>query len=591
MLANTIIFPLLLSAPAPAPAPALVAAAAAVDQEPAVRISLDDHGDYYTGHGAQVAIKTDRDGYLLVLKADPAGGLRVLFPLEPYDDGFVEGGKSYEIVNRSGRAAFQVGYSSGVGTVFAAYSKWPFSVKGYASDRRWNYEALRIAPDAPVETALVDLVTDMAYDGWFEYDLAEYEVTTDDSYADDEVYSEGPRYRVQVSPYVVCCRPRFGLSIYWGSDPYYPYWNDPYYYGSFYYSSYGYSSYWYPSHHYYGPYYGYRPVYYGPVYPRHYYGGFYRPRYGYPYGRRYSFKRPGGSGGGRHLDPYRPRGGVGIDTRRGTLAGDAHRTGYRGRLAPTRGGTAVARGQGRGRGRRVSAPRSSSPALAPRRRGSTLASGHTAGRRSKIGPRRVTRSDGEARPSRRRVDAPGAASAGSRRRLGERGARSANGVSRRDGADRRKPRRVEGSTRSSGSRAAGRRASARRSAVTRGSRAQPRGGRVRREARGGSPVSSARRPGSAASRPARVTRPSGRRAARSSRPVAGRPSGASRSIRSPRGGRATRPGTSRATRPGNSRTFARSPARSRPSGAARGGGGRRGSVARAPSHSGGRRRP
>ena len=60
------------------------------DQDPPVRVSLDENGDYYPGHFAQVDVRTDFDGFLLVLHLDPAGQLRVLFPLEPYDDGFVE---------------------------------------------------------------------------------------------------------------------------------------------------------------------------------------------------------------------------------------------------------------------------------------------------------------------------------------------------------------------------------------------------------------------------------------------------------------------------------------------------------------------
>ena len=84
-------------------------------QDPPVRVSLDENGDYYPGHYAQVDVRTDFDGFLLVLHLDPAGQLRVLFPLEPYDDGFVEGGKGYEIVNRSGRGAFYVGDTPGIG--------------------------------------------------------------------------------------------------------------------------------------------------------------------------------------------------------------------------------------------------------------------------------------------------------------------------------------------------------------------------------------------------------------------------------------------------------------------------------------------
>ncbi len=282
------------------------------DQDPPVRVSLDENGDYYPGHFAQVDVRTDFDGFLLVLHLDPAGQLRVLFPLEPYDDGFVEGSKGYEIVNRSGRGAFYVGESPGIGTVFAAYSEWPFQVKGYAHDRRWNYDALWISPDGNIETAMVDLVAQMAYDGWFDYDLVDYEV-----YGEEDTYAQAG-YRIAYEPVYICCRPwyvdpwvGFGISINIGSG--YPYYGYPYYFS------------YYPAHHY-RPYYAHRPWY---AHHHHYgYGGYYGSR-------RYRFKQPYNYDRGRGVDPYRPRGGVGIRPDRYALGPDRDGIDYRGRRSPS----------------------------------------------------------------------------------------------------------------------------------------------------------------------------------------------------------------------------------------------------------------
>ncbi len=240
--------------------PLLLTAAASVPPNPpppsgqdqAVQVRLDKGGDYYPGHDAQVDVRTEYDGFLLVLHVDPQGRLRVLFPLEPFDEAFVEGGKQYELVNRGGRGSFYVEDADGIGAVFAAHSDFPFHVNAFAKDHRWDYQALWIPPEVDVETALVDLVAKMSYDGWFEYDLVEYQVYGEGSYA-----SGGPAYNIYYEPYSICCQTTVAASIFIGTGYYYPY-GYPWYFSSYWY---------YPSAHYgsyYGPYYGY-PYYRGEI--------------------------------------------------------------------------------------------------------------------------------------------------------------------------------------------------------------------------------------------------------------------------------------------------------------------------------------
>jgi hypothetical protein len=278
-------------------------------QDQAVQVRLDEGGDYSPGHDAQVDVRPKYDGFLLVLHVDPQGKLRVLFPLEPFDEAFVEGGKGYELVNRGGRGSFYVEDADGIGAVFAAHSDWPFHVNAFAKDHRWDYEALWIPPEGDVETALVDLVSKMSYDGWFEYDLVEYEVYGEGSYA-----GGGPTYNIYTEPYSICCQTAVGASIFIGAGYYYP----PGY--PWYFSSYWY----YPSHYYYRPYYGHRPSYGYPYYRERYAGG-------YPRGRDYRFKPQYRYDRGRSTDQYRPR--IGVDAGRQASAGGS--IDYRGRRSPS----------------------------------------------------------------------------------------------------------------------------------------------------------------------------------------------------------------------------------------------------------------
>ena len=368
--------------------PLLLTAAATVTSTPpplsgqdrAVQVRLDKDGDYYPGHDAQVAVEPKYDGFPLVLHVDPAGQLRVLFPLEPFDEAFVEGGKKYELVNRGGLGSFYVGEADGIGTVFAVHSDFPFHVNPFATDHRWDYEVLWISPEAEVETALVDLVAKMSHDGWFEYDLVEYEVYGEGSYA-----SGGPTYNIYTEPYSICCQTTVAASIFIGTDYYYPY-GYPWYFSSYWY---------YPSHHYYGPYYGY-PSYRGRYHPGRHYAG------GYPGGRNYRFKSPYQFDRGRSTDQYRPR--VGLDASRHAFGG---RTGgggidYRGRRSPS----ATPSPSVSPRRRTVTPVATAGGSSTGRARPPMRPSGRVGSRRTGSSPQAADRSRPAGRPPGWRVDPP-----------------------------------------------------------------------------------------------------------------------------------------------------------------------------------------
>ncbi|MGD2135185.1 MAG: DUF4384 domain-containing protein [Gemmatimonadales bacterium] len=268
------------------------AMAAAQVQQAQQRISvwLSERGDLRRGDRVRVYVRPEVDGYLLVLHAEPDGRIRVLFPLDPYDDNYVRGARDYEIEGRGGREAFRVYERDGVGTVFAAFSRDPFTFDAFVRDDHWDYRLLeewRLTEDLDPETELTALTRNMASDIYFDYDLTSYFVGQE--YVASHYHYSYPRsYGISVgfgnwypwswrvwaySSSWVCSDPFWWDSYrcgryYWGYDPYVPYWYDPWY------------SYRYARAYYYYPYY------------RHYY---YPARYVYAGPtrlvlRRYTFK-------------------------------------------------------------------------------------------------------------------------------------------------------------------------------------------------------------------------------------------------------------------------------------------------------------
>jgi hypothetical protein len=107
-----------------------------------IRISLNERA-FRPGDRGEVEVRTDYNGYLIVLHADPEGQLRVLFPLDPGDDNRVLGGKRYQLVGRGEREeSFYVGRTSGNGLVYGAVSRDPFRFDQFVRGDHWDYEAL-----------------------------------------------------------------------------------------------------------------------------------------------------------------------------------------------------------------------------------------------------------------------------------------------------------------------------------------------------------------------------------------------------------------------------------------------------------------
>ena len=90
--------------------------------DPRVSIWIDLEYPYRRGEPVRVFASPRVDGYLTVFRIDTDGGLRVLFPREPWAETWVRGGRVVELDDAPGRSAFLVDDYPGVGYVFAITS-------------------------------------------------------------------------------------------------------------------------------------------------------------------------------------------------------------------------------------------------------------------------------------------------------------------------------------------------------------------------------------------------------------------------------------------------------------------------------------
>ena len=241
-------------------------------QDP-VTVKLN-HDQFARGDRARVYVQTARDGYLVVLHADPAGRVRVLFPADPGEDDFVRGGKRQELRGRADRDAFLVDADEGSGMVLAAVTPDGFTHGNFVRNDHWDYRTLSAGTvkDDPL-VVLLDIVRAMAGDAHFEYDAVSYVVTG------QIAARHGFGYGGWGYPY----RHRFGLSFgYPYRYGYYSPFYDPFCYDSFWGSCSGF---------------GFRYAY-----------SYYRPyRYTLGYNRPFGFTSGGGRTFGRFVIPDRNR--------------------------------------------------------------------------------------------------------------------------------------------------------------------------------------------------------------------------------------------------------------------------------------------
>lgn len=152
----------------------LVAPTPLVAQAPAIRLMLDEMFD--PGQRAKVLVRLAADGYLVVLRADAQGRIRVLYPVDPADSAIIAAGKEFAIQDRGGRDGFVVDDPGGSGFVVAARASTPFDFQAFTRGVHWDWRALRSADSSATgEPALVDVLDRMATSD-YDYDVLPYSV-------------------------------------------------------------------------------------------------------------------------------------------------------------------------------------------------------------------------------------------------------------------------------------------------------------------------------------------------------------------------------------------------------------------------------
>ncbi len=179
--------------------------------DPPVRLSLNSDGHYRPGARARVNVRSEEDGYLLVLRTDVDGWVRVLYPADPFDDDFVRGGREIEIRDRGDREAFAVSRHDGSGVVLAVFSSTALDFKPFVRNDHWDYRVLdSLRSESDPEAALLSIADGMAGGTHFDYDVATYTVSD----GHDNYYSSyaGRSYY----PPCLGCYSGFGLSLNFG---------------------------------------------------------------------------------------------------------------------------------------------------------------------------------------------------------------------------------------------------------------------------------------------------------------------------------------------------------------------------------------
>jgi len=177
---------------------------------------------YAGGQGARVFFRSEVDAYVTVLRVDTDGRVRVLFPLEPWEDNFARGGREYEIQGGYERDAFSIDDYPGVGYLFAVAAADPFVYDAFETGDHWDYRAIadgRVHGDPYVAlTDLAQRILPADYRDW-DYDITPYYVNRHYDYPrflcyDCHTYVSYPLWSV----YDYTCV-RFRIVVF--DDPYY----------------------------------------------------------------------------------------------------------------------------------------------------------------------------------------------------------------------------------------------------------------------------------------------------------------------------------------------------------------------------------
>lgn len=103
-----------------------------------VRISFNRDGRFAPGDDAEIDVRSRVDGFLLVMKSDPSGVVRVLYPHRPDDQRTVRADRRYEVWDRTGREELFRANARGAGRVVAMVSSEPWQLEMLSTDGRFD---------------------------------------------------------------------------------------------------------------------------------------------------------------------------------------------------------------------------------------------------------------------------------------------------------------------------------------------------------------------------------------------------------------------------------------------------------------------
>jgi len=212
--------------PAPTPTPDAVIARwvrGVNNDRPKVNVWLNRDDVYQRGDRVRVYFKSDQDAYVTVVRIDTDGRLRILFPVDPWEDNWARGGKTFEVLGRDRDEAFQIDDYAGVGYVFAIASEDPTTYDQIVRGDHWDYRAIsdgRVRGDPYI--AVSDLAERIAVEGGYDYDVVQYDVERHYDYPRFVCYDcHGYSSYISWDPYRSSCS-RFRIVIY-DDWYYYPY--------------------------------------------------------------------------------------------------------------------------------------------------------------------------------------------------------------------------------------------------------------------------------------------------------------------------------------------------------------------------------
>ncbi|MBI4421235.1 MAG: DUF4384 domain-containing protein, partial [Gemmatimonadetes bacterium] len=194
-----------------------------VDAGPYIELWTNHDDVFRRGEQVRLYFRTSQNAYVTILRIDTDGRVRVLFPIEPWEDNYARGGERYEVRSYGDRYAFVVDDYPGEGYVFGVSSLDPFDYSALVRGDHWDYRVMaaggRVTGDPYVAlTDLVDRIVPANYTS-YSYDVLPYYVDQRHEYPrflcyDCHAFASYPYW----NPYAYSCF-RFRIVIY--NDPYF----------------------------------------------------------------------------------------------------------------------------------------------------------------------------------------------------------------------------------------------------------------------------------------------------------------------------------------------------------------------------------